>query len=187
MHVREIIKNVSYDYLVKTKLIPELLCNNCIKKYPPFVYSNKDDDKFSYFGMLIDYIVRGGLRINIKQSVDLGIDPTCNSIEQFSEDKILNAVTQLNIYETSSNIYDITTAALYLVSILYDKKVYMDDNVKTYVPSIINMIKALVAKWKDNTIYLKGIIKYNQEYKYHDLFFGYILLFLLNRLYYLSI
>lgn len=66
LRVLELIKQVSYNDLI----LSNLKNTNLIKgDHPLFVYETKS---FMFFGMLHDYIIRGGLRLFLEQEVVLG-------------------------------------------------------------------------------------------------------------------
>ena len=146
IRTRSIIKNLSYDTLVKQGIIPDLTpliqqvpTTIAVKRYPPFIYANKDEERFTFFGMLFEYIIRAGLRINLQQTFDLGIDPNINNTSDIVE--------YLKIYETEHNMYDVSQAALVLTSALFEKNVYTQHDIKNYIPTIINIIKEIITKW----------------------------------------
>ena len=175
IRTRAIIKNLSHDSLVKEGIIPDLSqiisqspTTIAVKRYPPFVYSNDDDGKFAFFGMLLDYIVRAGLRINLAQPFVLGQDPNIDTIQELDTDKMIQAVTDLNVYETSKNMNDIVRTSLTLTSIMYDKHIYSPENIQKYVPTVVNIMKELVAKWNVYSTYLVGTIRFNTEYSYRN-------------------
>src|SRR3990170_3091728 len=79
IRTRAIIQHLSYDILAKQGVIPDLVsvvAKAPTKRYPPFVYKGAE---FAQFGVIMDYIVRAGLRINLRQPVELGNDPTANA------------------------------------------------------------------------------------------------------------
>lgn len=175
IRTRAIIKRLSHDDLVKSGIIPDLtqIINQspstvAVKRYPPFVYAAKD---FPFFGMLLDYIIRAAFRVSLKQPFDLGQDPTIEIIQALEDDKLLSAVTSLNLYETSINMTDIVRSSLTLTSILYGNCPYSLQDLDKYVPTLVNMMKELVNKWTMHAKYLEGHIRYNTEYT-HNKFSG---------------
>lgn len=105
IRTRAIIKNLSYDKLVMEGIIPDLLplssqspTTIATKRYPPFVYSNKNEDKFSFFGMLLDYVIRAGLRVNLTRKIDLGTDPNAEFIQTLPDKEMLEMMTHLSTY-----------------------------------------------------------------------------------------
>lgn len=175
IRTRAIIERLSYDDLVKQGLIPDLhqLIGQspkvvATKRYPPFVYSNKNEDKFAFFGMLLDYIIRAGLRVNLTQKIDLGTDPNSEFIQTLPDDKMLEMMTHLNTYETSKNMHDIARTSLELTSTLYGHKSYNFDDIQAYVPTLVNIMKELVAKWNIFGTYLNGTIRFNTESIYNN-------------------
>ena len=166
-----IIKNLSYDNLVKQNIIPDLmpLINQfhaaiATKRYSPFVY--KADDAFAFFGMFMDYAIRAGLRINLTQPVELGVDPSVPFIQTLPDDKMLNIMEQLSLYETSKNINDTTHASHILTSTLFNRDPFTHGDIQSYVPTMVNIIKEIVAKWNTYISYLGGTVKFNTEYSY---------------------
>lgn len=168
LHTREIITRLSYKKLLEEGVIPDILSiinkNPKVitnKRYPPFVYEAKD---FAFFGMLMDYLIRAGLRNGLSQTTELGIDPTSNNIQNLPDIELMEMIKHLNIYETSKNIHDISQSALELVSFMYNKHPYNYGQINGYVPTIINIINEVIIKWKKYGSCLNGIIKYNAEY-----------------------
>jgi hypothetical protein len=107
IRTRTIIERLSYDKLVKQRIIPNLLpfieqsqSTIAIKRYPPFVYSNKGDEKFSFFGVMMDYIIRAGLRINMSQKIELGVDHSVDIIQTLSDDKMMDIMRHINNSDT---------------------------------------------------------------------------------------
>jgi len=173
IRTRAIIQKLSYDDLVKRGIIPDLFSfieqsetTVAIKRYPPFVYCNKEGSKFSFFGVLMDYIIRAGLRINLKQKVEIETDPITNIIQTSPDENIPNIVESLTNYETSNNINDIIRDALVLTSTLFGKSIYSHEEIQKYIPCLVNIIKDIVAKWNSYGVYLDGIIRFNTEYSY---------------------
>jgi hypothetical protein len=58
--VREVIPNIHYDELVVSNIVPDL--NRIVsienKRYPPLIYKNKNPQKFSVFGLFMEYSFR---------------------------------------------------------------------------------------------------------------------------------
>lgn len=147
IRVRAIIPRLSYDDLVASSVIPDLCSVIPIyptKRYPPFVYKSKD---FAGFGVLMDYVVRAGLRINYP--ADLGIEP-CGSDHP-----------SLSTYSTTTNYNDIMTSSANLINSSFDK-----GDLQKYVGVSVNINKELSAKWNHFIYYLKGTIRYNMEFQY---------------------
>jgi hypothetical protein len=150
IRTRAIIKGLSYDDLVKQGVIPDILpligqsqTVIATKRYPPFVYAAKD---FAFFGMLMDYIIRAGLRLHLTQKIELGTDPVADIIPILSDDQMVNIMGHLNNYQTSNNINDIARSALVLVSTLYGKTIYSQEEIQRYIPSIVNILKEIIEK-----------------------------------------
>ena len=154
IHVRDIIAKLSYNNLVQDRVIPDVkalipaaaLTTN---RYPPFVYAAKD---FSFFGMYMDFVVRAGLRINLQQPVDLGVEPAEHP--------------STTLYQTTRNMNDVASTSLQLVSAMYGKEVYTKAQVYTYVATTVNIMKELVAQWQYYQYYLQGTIRYNTEFNH---------------------
>lgn len=173
MHVRELITNLSYDKLLEYNLIPDLhgavMNNNNVianKRYPPIVYQRQD---FSFFGMLLDYIIRAGLRINLSQAIDIGIEPNLEKIQILPEEKMMEMICKVNVYESSKNINDITKAALEIINFMYERESYTKEEIQGYIPTLVNIVKELVVKWQYYQCYLTGEIKYNAEYNFANI------------------
>jgi deoxyribonuclease-4 len=173
LHVRELISNLSYDKLLQYNLIPDLhdvILDTesvvAVKRYPPFVYQKQD---FSFFGMLLDYIIRAGFRINLEQKINLGIEPNLEQIQTLPEEEMIDLICQLNIYESSKNVYDIVKSALKLVNLMYGRESYSQEQLQGYVPTLINIMKELVVKFRYYQDYLNGEIKYNTEYNFDNI------------------
>ena len=178
IRTRAIIKNLSYDALVKAGVIPDLSSLihesktvSAVKKYAPFIYSNINSDKFSFFGMLLDYIIRAALRINLVQDIDLGTDIITDIIPTLNDAKMIEVMNNLNIYNTSNNLNAVCRAALIIVSALYDTGIYTQSEIDKYVPTLVNIMKELLIQWESYSTYLSGSIRYNTEYSY-DKFSG---------------
>ena len=172
LRVREIIKDLSYDHLLSEGIIPDIITPMenypnamCIKKYPPFVYSCKSKSNFSFFGYFMEYIVRAGFRIYLDQKINHGIDPIINRVESLSEQELSDLHFDISIYESGNNINDVTMSAYNIVSILYEEFLFDIDNIKKYIPTIVNVIKELIVKWNNLNHCLNGEILYNAEYK----------------------
>jgi deoxyribonuclease-4 len=172
LRVREIIKDLSYDHLLSEGIIPDIITpmdnypnTMLVKKYPPFVYSSKSKSNFSFFGYFMEYIVRAGFRIYLKQKINHGIDPINHMIQSLPEEQILNIMENISIYETCNNINDITISAYNIVSVLYGEFLFQIKDIEKYIPTIVNIIKELIIKWNNLDDYLIGEIKFNTEYK----------------------
>lgn len=153
LHVRDIIESLSYDELVKSDIIPDVCVNLPTivnKRYPPFVYQIKD---FSSFGMIMDYIVRAGFRIWSNSKIDLGIEPL------LSEENVVN----VSKYEASNNLNEVLGA---VTTLLQSEFTY--ENMKAYVPTMVNIIKELIDKWKQ--FGFQETIYYNTEFPYENIF-----------------
>jgi len=167
IRTRSITDNLSYDDLLKQGLIPDL-CSvvnqspNAIasKRYPPFVYKSKD---YSFFGMFMDYAIRAGLRINLTQTIDIGTDPIIDVIQQLPDHEMSILLEQLHMYQTSKNVNVVAQSSLTLTSNLYKKSPIPKDDIQKYVPTLVNVIKSIVAKWNLYSSYLDGTIKFNSE------------------------
>lgn len=175
IRTRAIIERLSYDDLVKQGIIPDLMpfinqspTVTVTKRYPPFVYQSKN---FSFFGIVLDYIIRAGFRINLQQKVELGTDPVIEIIPALSDTAMLSALENLGKYETSTNMNDIAGCAFELSTILCGQTSYTIEMIAGYVPTLVNIMKELVAKWTYFVSYLNGTIRYNVEYP-HGSFAG---------------
>jgi len=171
IRTRAIINNLSYDDLVKQRIIPDLMPFLspdviAIKKYSPFVYANKHPNHFASFGVLMDYIIRAGLRINLQQKVELGVDPTAEVIQSLPDHKVAEAISIMNAYETSKNMNDIARSALELTTLLMGKCDYTHEMMAKYVPTLVNIVKDIIIKWNHFAFYLSGTVKFNAEYSY---------------------
>lgn len=170
IRTRAIIAKLSYDDLVKQGIIPDLLplinqsqSTIATKRYPPFVYKAKD---FASFGMLFDYIIRAGLRINLKQNVELGPDPNSNYIQNLPDKEMLEMLSCLNRYETSTNMNEIANSSLVLTSTICGRESYTKEEIQRYVPTIVNVIKEIIAKWNALGGFLNGTVKFNTEFSH---------------------
>ena len=175
IRTRAITDKLSYDDLVKQGIVPDLVAvvnqsptTVAVKRYPPFVYAAKN---FPFFGMLLDYIVRAGLRIHLQQPIELGVDPTAEIIPTLPETEMIERIAALETYGTSRNLNAIATAALTLTSTLYGNPAYTSEQIQTYVPTLVNMLKEVVAKWTVYGAYLNGTVKFNTEFS-HGSFAG---------------
>lgn len=152
MKVREVIAGLSYDLLVREKLIPDILKSFQVetKKYSPFVYKTKN---FSFFGMLMDYWVRGGFMSLPELQIDLGIEPG---------DGLANP-DDINVYRSSKNVSNFVLAVLRIVRSLMNSPGFSDEDVVTYIPTLTNLVKELNASWKSSLKILGTMVKYNAE------------------------
>lgn len=173
IRVRQITDKLSYDKLCSDGIIPDLMSLINVnlqviatKRYPPFVYKTKN---FSFFGMLMDYIIRAGLRINLNKKMELGQDPTSELITTLPEAEMISKTILLNVYETSNNINDIVRASFELTTLLYGYTDYNYEDIQSYIPTIVNIIKALTKKWLYFNTYLDGFVKYNYELIHRNL------------------
>lgn len=162
LRLREIIKDLSYDHLLSEGIIPDIITpmdnypnTMSVKKYPPFVYSCKSKSNFSFFGYFMEYVIRAGFRIYLKQKINHGIDPINHIIQSLPDEKMLDIMKNINIYETCNNINDITISAHNIVSILYGEFLFEVNNIEKYIPTIVNIIKELIIKWNKLDDYLK--------------------------------
>lgn len=173
IRTRAVIERLDYDRLVERGVIPDMLAflagypgAMAVKRYSPFVYSTKC---FSFFGMMMDYIVRAGLRSKLTQPVDVGVDPVSDLIPQLPDDRLLVAIEDLATYETSTNMHDIVRCSRNLTSILYGEEPISLADATKYVPTGVNIMKDLVQKWTYFSTYLTGIVQYNVEYSQGEL------------------
>lgn len=159
LRTRFIIQNLSYDDLVNNHTIPDIfpLVKSPTKKYPPFVYRTKD---FSFFGVIADFIIRAGLRINLRQQVNIGIEPFVESIPQLSDELMLLIIHSLNTYQTSTNLNDIVDASYYLAG---PTSISLSD-IRSHVPCYVNIIKDIISKWSEYSHYLSGDVYFNASY-----------------------
>ncbi len=173
IRTRAIIPHFSYDDLVKQNIIPDLHSSieqspNVIatKRYSPFVYSNPNENKFTFFGMFYDYVIRAGLRINLIQPVELGTDPVAEIIQQLPDVEMLRIMNSMTKYTTSKNLYDIALSSLELTSCLYGTQCYSATEIGSHVGTITNVIKDIIARWNYYAVYLQGTVHFNKEYTY---------------------
>ena len=168
-HTRDIIKELSYSFLVNDGIIPDIVksINIPTKKYPPFVYQSKD---FSFFGMFMDFVIRAGLRINLNQLVDLNYPFDLGTHTNFINGTDEHVRNDLLNYNTTKNINDVAKTSLNLTSYMYNKTSYSHSDIQKYVPTIVNILKELTTKWISYSEYLNGTISYNKEYIYDNLF-----------------
>lgn len=165
IRTRAVIERLSYDSLVKEGIIPDVYSmivqsptGMAAKRYPPFVYSGKD---FSFFGMFWDYVVRAGLRMNIP-GVELGIDAYTQIVQTLPDEEMLQLMMKISSYENSNNMNDIATSSLVITSAVYGTNPYSLTDIQGYVPTMVNVIKELIARW--NTYQLTGPVKFNTEF-----------------------
>ncbi len=185
--VYQVIKYLSYNRLVNNNIIPDLLLEieeTVFLKgdHPSFVYNTKS---FMFFGMLYDYIIRGGLRLFLpNQDISLGTDPIYSHIVD-----IINDMKNISTYETSEDIIDVIKSSLYLTSLLYDDHPYTDEDIfgkrifkkdssnesfdksflkisEAYSETIIDVIFKIIYKWYKYRKYLSGKVLFNAEYSY---------------------
>lgn len=177
IHTRSITEKLSYDTLVKQGVIPDVYpliqqsaTAIAVKRYPPFIYSNKHTDKFSFFGVFWDYVIRAGLRINLP-NVNLGTDPYVNAVQQLPDTDMMNMMQQISKYETSKNMNDIAQSARLITSRLHGNECYSHAEIQAYVPTMVNVIKEIIARWNIYAAQLVGPICFNTEYT-NENFFG---------------
>lgn len=170
IRTRAIIKNLSYDDLVKQGIIPDLVSLIsqsptviASKRYPPFVYKTKE---YALFGIIMDYVIRAGLRINLQQKVELGVDPVASIIQTLGDTEMMTAMADLSMYEASINLNDIMSSSLKLSTLLCGQTAYTQQLLASYVPTAVNIIKEIVAKWNYFSHYLDGTVRFNTEYSY---------------------
>lgn len=163
IRTRQIIKNISYDELVQQQVIPDIypLVTTENKRYPPFVYKTKD---FSYFGVLADFIIRAGLRINLSQEVDLGTEEIVEFMPTFTDELMITALEHINTYQTSTNINDIINSVYFLAG---SSRIELKD-IQSYIPTYVNIIKEIIAKWNYYITYLSGKVIFNSAYSYES-------------------
>lgn len=175
IRTRAITDKLPHDDLVKQGIIPDIVSIisqypqiTTIKRYPPFVYKSQE---YAMFGMIMDYVVRAGFRINLQQHVELGIDPVSSIISSLEDNDMIAAAQILNKYETSENINDIMTSSLKLSTILMGNTSLTDDILAKYVPTAVNIIKEIITKWNYYSEYIGANVKFNTEYS-HGCFAG---------------
>ena len=118
------------------------------------------------FGLIMDYIIRAGLRINLQQTINLGVDPVSNILPLLTDPEIIDVTESLSIYESSKNLNDIMKVSLKLASTLLGPTNFTYDILSKYVPTSVNIIKAIIEKWQYYSFYLNGVINFNTEYSY---------------------
>lgn len=170
IRTRQIIKRLSHDDLVKQGIIPDLTqiiaqspTTTAVKEHPPFVNLSRPKTKFMFFGTLMDYIVRAGFRIHLKQTFTLGQDPNIGLIQTLEPGAMAKAVTDLNVYETSLDMTQIVLSSLKLSS-MGGKSPFSQKSLREYVGTLNNIMAELSAKWIAYSKYLAGTIRYNMEY-----------------------
>jgi len=166
IRVREVIQHLKYNDLVKSKIIPDILSGITVatKRYSPFVYKNK---KFSFFGMLMDYWIRKGLRSIKNINVDLGIDPL--SINCIPGDKLSSylAIYQSNNLEV--NFSKCVIPVLEMVRIMYQDEGFDNNDIIKYIPTLQNIVKEVNTKWIEQMTKLGLNLYYNKEYLYENI------------------
>lgn len=162
IRVRQIIETLSYDDLVARAVIPDLVAAttltataNVTKKYPPFIYASKHPQRFSYYGMFMDYFTRAGLHLKLGQAFDFGVDPASGIPEN---------VLDLSIYEASTNLFDIAGACVRLCTSLYHEQILDVAAVQAHIGQLTNILKGLTQKWQSFGPHLSGKVCLNTEY-----------------------
>ena len=152
MRVREVIAGLSYDLLVREKLVPDILKSFRVetKKYSPFVYKNKN---FSFFGMLMDYWVRAGFMSLPDLQIDLGIEPADGLADP----------DDVNVYRSSKSVSKSVLAVLRIVRSLMKSPGFSDEDIVAYIPTLNNLLKELNVSWTSSLKILGSMIKYNAE------------------------
>jgi deoxyribonuclease-4 len=170
IRTRALIEHLSYPDLVTAGLIPDLFDvlsrkdpAMTVKTYSPFVYATST---FSFYGVLLDYVVRAGLRLHLGPPVDLGIDPVTEIIPDLSDPQIEAALADLETYEESNNLNNIIHAAYRLISLQSEGGPYPPDTLQKHIPTLVNIIKALRSDWASYGPALEGPVRYNQELTY---------------------
>ena len=148
--VRTIIPLLNYQALIDHGVIPDL--DECfppdvfsVKKYPPFVYQSR---AFDHFGLLVDYLVRGALRINGKLDV---FD------EQNNE----------GIYYTTSNLNEMAEAARLIVKDIYGTETFSKEEIQSYISTLVNITKSLMVNWREYN--LTGLTLYNAKLTFESI------------------
>lgn len=148
--VRTIIPILNYETLLSNGVIPDL--DECfpaeifeVRKYPPFVYKTR---AFDHFGLLVDYLVRGALRIQSKYEIF---------------DEHLND----NIYHTTNNINEMAEAARLIVDQIYGTSSFTKAEIQSYVPILVNITKSLMTGWEQFN--LNGLVMYNSELTFQSI------------------
>ena len=175
IRTRAIIKNLSYDVLVRDGIIPDIVSlisqsstAVAVKRYPPFVYKTKE---YAFLGVIMDYVIRAGLRINLQQNVELGVDPVTSIIPTLNDIEMGPLLEDLRLYESTNNVNDVVSASLKLSKLLCGPTSFTHEMLAGYVPTIVNILKEITAKWQYFGLYLNGTIRFNQEYS-HGCFAG---------------
>jgi deoxyribonuclease-4 len=168
MRVTEVIKKLSYDKLVKDNIIPDLLSLLTVesRKYPPFVYKNQS---FSLFGMLMDYFVRKGLRTLPDSTIDLGLDPLLELMNDISETDAIQCAIDLELYQQDdTSLNKCVTAIHRMVQLMYPRDLHFcDKDIVGFIPRLNNIIKGLRDQWIKKNV--DRNISYNVEYEYENI------------------
>lgn len=148
--VRSIIPYLNYRQLIDDNVVPDLdetfdPLIKTVRKYPPFVYKSK---AFDHFGMLIDYLIRGALRINGKFDV----------FDENYKDET---------YYTTNNLNQMAEAARLIVNQIYNAEPFTKAEIQSYIPILVNTTKALLSDF--NKFELEGLLMYNSELTLGDI------------------
>lgn len=170
VRTREIIKGVSYDDLLKEGIIPDIVYmvkNNksamTVKTYPEFIKKRK---LYAFFGLVMDYVIRASIRINIDQKVDLGKDPMLDMSNMLAnEAKVVFQQIFLN-YCVSDDFTTIALMSFFLCALTSEKACEELQNVQPYIQNMEKMANSVINKWKSFGQHIKGDIYFNTEYCY---------------------
>lgn len=165
IRVRQITDNLSYHELLNHSIIPDFSPQFANypdaflpKKYSPDIYRLK---AFSFYGFLMDYIIRAGLRINLNLHVQNESDPVFrNPAFTSSDPQELSFI--VNKYQDTKNLNDVVSSSIHLCSVLCGQNPFPPDFFKTKVGTFVNILKVLTSKWLSLTIGQSNV-HYNVE------------------------
>jgi len=153
-----LLKTLSYNELVQQQAVPTIPAHFSVnpKKYPPWVYQSKS---FSFFGLWIDYAVRGGLRI-FHHAQPSQFDNSHNPVE----DDLYRE------YCTSMDWPQVILLSYRLVCQQFGNQPYQYEHITKYIPVLTKMVKDLIGQWvKYGPVLTSGFICSEVEFRQGDL------------------
>ena len=145
LRTRDLITHLNYNELVHDGYIPHIKNNileqshvRDIRKYPAKIYSNKS---FAHFGLLMDYIIRAGLRNTLPNEFYSSGGEHCRcSLPNICEHhSIIDDVTEI-MYRTVTNISDTIPLAMKITEFM-DPAVPVDV-INSYQKSIFSLYRS---------------------------------------------
>ncbi len=166
-HVREVISYLNHDDLVVNGVIPSLIegVPKVSKRFPLWVYRNKS---FSFFGMMMDFLVRRML--SVKVPAKYNTEPVSKVMETDMENYSSYVESLTRYLDSSLKWIDVIWDAYRLTEVMMGQTdVYTREEVFKFIPTLQNIFKDLHHKWSEYSSYLGSNLSYNVELVHSNL------------------